>query len=401
MTTPAVPRPLADVMAARDSSLPLAAAALARVADDQGRAAFLDLAMAYREEFLKLRAHALTADLPELGALSVEEFRASLGASVLPRLAVGKVVTYAVTALGDRTPVAFTPEAWAELAPDRAGVADRLLDAAERALARAESTSGPHAAVSGGSRLEAQSLVKIYKGRRVVNDVSVQLEQGEIVGLLGPNGAGKTTTFYMITGLIRPDGGQIVLDRRDITTEPMYRRARMGIGYLAQEPSVFRKLTVEENVRAILETLSLGAAEQAERLERLLDELAIKHLRRQKAFQLSGGERRRLEITRALVTQPKFMLLDEPFAGVDPIAVNDIQTIVAGLRHRGIGVLITDHNVEQTLDIVDRAYIMFEGKVQVAGTVRELVFDDRVANLYLGPTLTARLRARLGQLQTV
>jgi lipopolysaccharide export system ATP-binding protein len=401
MTTPTALRPLADVMAARDSSLPLAAAALARVADDQGRAAFMDLAVAYREEFLKLRAHALTGDLPELGALSVEEFRASLGASVLPRLALGKVVTYAGTALGDREPVAFTPEAWAELASDRAGVADRLLDAAERALARAESASGPHAAVSGASRLEAQGLVKIYKGRRVVNDVSVQLEQGEIVGLLGPNGAGKTTCFYMITGLIRPDGGQIVLNDRDITAEPMYRRARMGIGYLAQEPSVFRKLTVEENLRAILETLPLGAAEQAERLERLLDELAIKHLRRQKAFQLSGGERRRLEITRALVTEPKFMLLDEPFAGVDPIAVNDIQTIVAGLRHRGIGVLITDHNVEQTLDIVDRAYIMFEGKLQVAGTVRELVFDDRVANLYLGPTLTARLRARLGQLQSV
>jgi lipopolysaccharide export system ATP-binding protein len=388
-------------MAARDSSLPLAAAALARVADDQGRAAFLDLAMAYREEFLKLRAHALTADLPELGALSVEEFRASLGASVLPRLALGTVVTYAVTALGDRAPIAFTPEAWAELVADRAGIADRLLDAAERALARAESASGPYAAISGASRLEARGLVKIYKGRRVVNDVSVHLEQGEIVGLLGPNGAGKTTSFYMITGLISPDGGQILLNDRDITAEPMYRRARMGIGYLAQEPSVFRKLTVEENVRAILETLALGAAEQADRLERLLDELAIKHLRRQKAFQLSGGERRRLEITRALVTEPQFMLLDEPFAGVDPIAVHDIQTIVAGLRHRGIGVLITDHNVEQTLDIVDRAYIMFEGKVQVAGTVRELVFDDRVANLYLGPTLTARLRARLGQLQAV
>jgi lipopolysaccharide export system ATP-binding protein len=401
MTTPIMPRPLADVMAARDSSLPLAAAALARVADDQGQAAFLDLAMAYREEFLKLRAHALTADLPELGALSIEEFRASLGASVLPRLALGKVVTYDVAALGDRAPVAFTPEAWAELASDRAGVADRLLGAAERTLARAESASGPHAAVSDASRLEARGLIKIYKGRRVVNDVSVQLEQGEIVGLLGPNGAGKTTSFYMITGLIRPDGGQIVLDQRDITAEPMYRRARMGIGYLAQEPSVFRKLTVEENVRAILETLPLGAPEQAERLERLLDELQIKHLRRQKAFQLSGGERRRLEITRALVTEPKFMLLDEPFAGVDPIAVHDIQTIVAGLRHRGIGVLITDHNVEQTLDIVDRAYIMFEGKVKVAGTVRELVFDDRVANLYLGPTLTARLRARLGQLQAV
>jgi lipopolysaccharide export system ATP-binding protein len=388
-------------MAARDSSLPLAAAALARVADDQGRAAFLDLAMAYREEFLKLRAHALTADLPELGALSVEEFRASLGASVLPRLALGNVVTYAVTALGDRAPIAFTPEAWAELVADRAGIADRLLDAAERALARAESASGPYAAISGASRLEARGLVKIYKGRCVVNDVSVHLEQGEIVGLLGPNGAGKTTSFYMITGLISPDGGQILLNDRDITAEPMYRRARMGIGYLAQEPSVFRKLTVEENVRAILETLALGAAEQADRLERLLDELAIKHLRRQKAFQLSGGERRRLEITRALVTEPQFMLLDEPFAGVDPIAVHDIQTIVAGLRHRGIGVLITDHNVEQTLDIVDRAYIMFEGKVQVAGTVRELVFDDRVANLYLGPTLTARLRARLGQLQAV
>ncbi|MDP3909742.1 MAG: LPS export ABC transporter ATP-binding protein [Gemmatimonadales bacterium] len=247
----------------------------------------------------------------------------------------------------------------------------------------------------GASKLEARNLMKAYKGRRVVNDVSVELAQGEIVGLLGPNGAGKTTCFYMITGLIRPEQGRIVLDGRDITTEPMYRRARAGIGYLAQEPSVFRKLSVEDNVLAILETLDLDDVERRRRLEVLLDELAIKHLRRQKAYQLSGGERRRLEITRALVTEPKFLLLDEPFAGVDPIAVHDIQTIVAGLRHRGIGVLITDHNVEQTLDIVDRAYIMFEGKVQVAGTVRELVFNDRVADLYLGPTLTARLRARL------
>ncbi|PYO82074.1 MAG: LPS export ABC transporter ATP-binding protein [Gemmatimonadetes bacterium] len=306
-----------------------------------------------------------------------------------------KIVAYPVGIPYDDTPIAFTSDVWTELGGDRAGAADRLLDAAERALARAESASGEHQVVTGGSLLEAHGLVKVYKGRRVVNDVSVRLEQGEIVGLLGPNGAGKTTTFYMITGLVRPDGGRIVLDGRDTTDEPMYRRAQMGIGYLAQEPSVFRKLTVEENVRAILETLQLSDAEQAERLERLLDELAIKHLRRQKGFQLSGGERRRLEITRALVTEPKFMLLDEPFAGVDPIAVHDIQTIVAGLRHRGIGVLITDHNVEQTLDIVDRAYIMFEGKVQVSGTVRELVFDDRVANLYLGPTLTARLRARL------
>ena len=176
---------------------------------------------------------------------------------------------------------------------------------------------------------------------------------------------------------------------------PMYQRARNGIGYLAQEPSVFRKMTVEENILAILETRGLSRDERYSRLDRMLDELSIKHLRKSKAYTLSGGERRRLEITRALVSDPKFMLLDEPFAGVDPIAVHDIQTIVAGLRHRGIGVLITDHNVEQTLDIVDRAYIMFEGKVQAAGTVRDLVYDDRVAQLYLGPTLTARLRARL------
>jgi lipopolysaccharide export system ATP-binding protein len=390
---------LADLLAARDSSLPLAAAALARIADAGGHAAFGALAVAYREEFLKLRAHARAADVHELSGLSVEEFRASLRTSVLPRLALLRLVTYPVAALGDDARVAFTPEAWGTFVIDRSGLADQLLAAAERALARAEAPSGEHPAVTGGSRLEAHALVKSYKGRRVVNDVSVELAQGEIVGLLGPNGAGKTTSFYMITGLIRPDGGRIVFDGRDITPEPMYRRARMGIGYLAQEPSVFRKLTVEENVRAILETLPVSEAERAERLERLLDELAIKHLRRQKGFQLSGGERRRLEITRALVTEPKFMLLDEPFAGVDPIAVHDIQTIVAGLRHRGIGVLITDHNVEQTLDIVDRAYIMFEGQVQVSGSVRELVFDDRVANLYLGPTLTARLRARLAQLQ--
>jgi len=229
----------------------------------------------------------------------------------------------------------------------------------------------------------------------VVKDVTVEVRQGEIVGLLGPNGAGKTTTFYLITGLILPDAGTVTLDGQDLSQAPMYKRARSGIGYLAQEPSIFRRMTVEENVLAILETLPLSKGERMAKLEKMLDELSIKHLRKSKAYALSGGERRRLEITRALVTNPKFMLLDEPFAGVDPIAVHDIQTIVAGLRHRGIGVLITDHNVEQTLDIVDRAYIMFEGKVQVSGPVRDLVFDDRVAELYLGPTLTARLRARL------
>jgi lipopolysaccharide export system ATP-binding protein len=194
---------------------------------------------------------------------------------------------------------------------------------------------------------------------------------------------------------MRPDAGRVTLDSHDLTRAPMYRRARAGIGYLAQEPSVFRRMTVEENVMAILETRKLPRHERQRLLERMLDDLAIKHLRRSRAYSLSGGERRRLEITRALVSGPKFMLLDEPFAGVDPIAVHDIQTIVAGLRHRGIGVLITDHNVEQTLDIVDRAYIMFEGRVQAAGPVRDLVLDDRVAQLYLGPTLTARLRARL------
>ncbi|MCH7474497.1 MAG: LPS export ABC transporter ATP-binding protein [Gemmatimonadetes bacterium] len=238
-------------------------------------------------------------------------------------------------------------------------------------------------------------MTKVYRKRAVVNNVDLSVKQGEIVGLLGPNGAGKTTSFYMIVGLIRPDKGEITLDGENISRLPMYQRARRGIGYLSQEPSVFRKLTVEENVQAILETMKLTREERDERTEALLDDLSIKHLRKVPAYKLSGGERRRLEITRALVTRPRFMLLDEPFAGVDPIAVHDIQTIVTSLRQKGIGVLITDHNVEQTLDIVDRAYIMFEGTVHVSGTVRELVYNDQVADMYLGPTLTARLRQRL------
>jgi lipopolysaccharide export system ATP-binding protein len=248
---------------------------------------------------------------------------------------------------------------------------------------------------AGPSVLSATGLRKSFKRRMVVKDVAVQVSQGEIVGLLGPNGAGKTTTFYLITGLIRPDAGRIALDSRDLTDAPMYRRAREGIGYLAQEPSVFRRMTVEQNVQAILETLPLSRSARNERLERLLDELSIKHLRSNRAYSLSGGERRRLEITRALVTEPKFMLLDEPFAGVDPIAVHDIQTIITGLRHRGIGVLITDHSVEHMFEIVDRAYIMYEGEVRAAGSVRELVYNDQVAELYLGPTMTARLRNRM------
>ena len=244
------------------------------------------------------------------------------------------------------------------------------------------------------SRFFGKGLTKIYRGRKVVNEVGLAVTQGEIVGLLGPNGAGKTTTFYMMVGLISPYEGTVHLDDQSLTNTPMYQRARMGIGYLAQEPSVFRRLTVEDNVLAILETLKLPKEEERERLDQLLAELGLQQLKKNKAYSLSGGERRRLEITRALVQQPKFMLLDEPFAGIDPIAVNDIQEIVRSLKDRDIGVIISDHNVEQTLEIVDRAYIMYEGEIRVSGTVSELVWNDEVAEIYLGPTLTTRMRNR-------
>jgi len=231
----------------------------------------------------------------------------------------------------------------------------------------------------------------------VVDDIEISVTQGEIVGLLGPNGAGKTTTFHMLVGLIPPNRGRVFLDDEDLTDVPMYRRARKGVGYLAQEPSVFRKLTVEQNVKAILETLRMPKDKEAARLEELLNELSLGHLRRNKAYSLSGGERRRLEITRALVQKPKFMLLDEPFAGIDPIAVHDIQDIVASLKERGIGIIISDHNVEQTLEIVDRAYIMYEGQIRISGTVSELVWNDEVAQIYLGPSLTERMRGRFAR----
>ena len=244
------------------------------------------------------------------------------------------------------------------------------------------------------SELRGSGLTKIYRRRRVVDQVGIRVRQNEIVGLLGPNGAGKTTTFYMMVGLVSPHSGTVELDGEDITRTPMYRRARKGLGYLAQEPSIFRRLTVEQNVLAILETLRLPKREQRERLETLLAELGLTELRKHKAYSLSGGERRRLEITRALVRSPKFMLLDEPFAGIDPIAVNDIQSIVRGLKSRDMGVVISDHNVEQTFEIVDRAYIMYEGRIPVSGNVSELVWNDEVADIYLGPTLTARMRDR-------
>lgn len=232
--------------------------------------------------------------------------------------------------------------------------------------------------------LRSDGLVKTYSKRTVVNRVSIAVRQGEIVGLLGPNGAGKTTTFYMITGMIRPTDGRIFLGEVDITNLPMYRRARLGVGYLSQEPSIFRRLTVEQNILAILETLPVSSAERRQRLAALLDELNISHLAKNNAYTLSGGERRRVEITRALVTKPKFILLDEPFAGVDPIAVEDIQEIVKGLKEKGIGVLITDHNVHETLSITDRAYLLYDGTVLKSGTAEFLANDPEARKLYLG-----------------
>jgi len=232
--------------------------------------------------------------------------------------------------------------------------------------------------------LRAEHLVKIYKGRSVVNDLSVEVGQGEIVGLLGPNGAGKTTSFYMTVGLIQPNSGKIFLDDQDITGLPMYKRAKLGIGYLAQEASVFRKLSVEENLLAVLEMSTLSKVQQKEKVESLLEEFSLTHVRKNLGMVLSGGERRRTEIARALAVDPKFVLLDEPFAGVDPIAVEEIQTIVAKLKTKNIGILITDHNVNETLSITDRAYLMFEGRLLKAGTAEELAADEQVRKVYLG-----------------
>ena len=239
-------------------------------------------------------------------------------------------------------------------------------------------------------KLYTQNLIKKYKRRIVVNDVSVEVNQGEIVGLLGPNGAGKTTTFYMTVGLVRPNSGKIFLDDKDITSLPMYQRAKLGVGYLAQEASVFRKLSVEDNIRSVLEMTDLSKDQQVERLESLLNEFSLQKIRHSQGDLLSGGERRRTEIARALASDPKFILLDEPFAGVDPIAVEDIQSIVASLKRKNIGILITDHNVHETLSITDRAYLLFEGKILKAGTADELAADETVRRVYLGKNFELR-----------
>lgn len=239
-------------------------------------------------------------------------------------------------------------------------------------------------------KLYTKEIQKTYKGRQVVKGVSVEVNQGEIVGLLGPNGAGKTTSFYMIVGLVKPDSGSVYLDSTEITSMPMYKRSQLGIGYLPQEISVFRKLSVEDNIMAILEMTDLNKQERHERLEQLLDEFSLNHVRKNLGNRLSGGEKRRTEIARALATDPKFVLLDEPFAGVDPIAVEDIQSIVADLKKRNIGILITDHNVQETLSITDRAYLLFEGAILKSGTAEELAADERVRKVYLGQKFELR-----------
>ena len=236
--------------------------------------------------------------------------------------------------------------------------------------------------------LETRTLKKAYGGRTVVNGVDLAISQGEIVGLLGPNGAGKTTTFYMVTGIVKPDSGHILFDHRDISKYPMHKRSQLGIGYLSQEPSIFRKLTVEENILAILETLNLPRHERKRRLEELLNELGIAHLRKSRALTLSGGERRRLEITRALVTHPLCILLDEPFSGIDPIAVSDCQHLIQELKNKGLAILLTDHNVRETLAITDRAYIMYEGKILISGTKEELLTSQEARRIYLGEKFT-------------
>lgn len=243
-------------------------------------------------------------------------------------------------------------------------------------------------------KLRADNIVKRYRSRTVVKGVSFEVSQGEIVGLLGPNGAGKTTSFYMVVGLIKPNEGKVYLDNEDITKFPMYRRAQNGIGYLAQEASVFRKLSVEQNIKGVLEMTKLSKQEQHNKLEALLDEFGLKHIRKSRGDLLSGGERRRTEIARALAVDPKFILLDEPFAGVDPIAVEDIQDIVASLKNKNIGILITDHNVQETLAITDRTYLMFEGRILKSGTAEELAEDEQVRKVYLGKNFELRKKVR-------
>jgi lipopolysaccharide export system ATP-binding protein len=370
-------------LAAHEAPTLVALREMLGIADAGGQMERAALVDAFHRAYLRYLGEGERGDphgqrMHEVRRMTREEVDRYLGEQVLTRLAAEGWVHVDADSGDGR--IEFEPDLWPELGRDAHATRAWLADA----LARLEQAAPAPRVAAYGHRLRTDGLVKVYKKRRVVDGVNLELRQGEIVGLLGPNGAGKTTTFYMIVGLIPPDAGRVYIDDGDITTVPMYKRARQGIGYLAQEPSIFRKLTVEENILAVLQTLPLSNGERRARLEGLLDELSIKHLRTHKAYSLSGGERRRLEITRALVTEPKFILLDEPFAGVDPIAVDDIQRIVAALKRRGLGVLITDHNVRETLSITDRAYILFDGRIHIEGSAETLVNDAQARKLYLG-----------------
>jgi len=372
----------------RDAPMLIAVLELLERADSHGRLDRDRLATAFRDSYVTHYGEVTHEGSPEsrrlleIRRMTPEEVSGYLGEQILARLEAAGWLE--LNGDAENYSVGFTLELWNEVGSDRADLGRLLEREIDRRLGSTDEVEAVAEEAVSASRMWTQGLVKIYKKRRVVDDVDIELRQGEIVGLLGPNGAGKTTTFYMIVGLVAPNAGAVYLDGRTLTRVPMYRRARQGIGYLAQEPSVFRRLTVEQNILAILQTLPIPERQRRERLEVLLDELSIKHLRKSKAYSLSGGERRRLEITRALVTSPKFMLLDEPFAGIDPIAVDDIQRIVADLKRRGLGVLITDHNVRETLSITDRAYIMFDGRIHIEGTSEELVNDPQARKLYLG-----------------
>jgi lipopolysaccharide export system ATP-binding protein len=378
-------RAYVEALPAHEAPMLIAVHEILLGADESGRVSRGRLVEAFRESYVKRYGEVARDGTPESRRLF--EIRRMTSAEVdkyLDEQILGRLAADGWLQIDEFGGIAFAARIWPEVISDRETVGrliEREIEHRLRSPAKDEKVEAPAA---DGSRLSSRGLVKIYRKRRVVDDVDLELRQGEIVGLLGPNGAGKTTTFYMIVGLVAPDAGEVYIDEQPLANVPMYKRARRGIGYLSQEPSVFRKLTVEQNIIAILETLPLSDDERRDRLDRLLDELSIKHLRKNKAYSLSGGERRRLEITRALVTDPKFMLLDEPFAGVDPIAVDDIQRIVADLKRRGLGVLITDHNVRETLSITDRAYIMFDGRIHIEGTSEVLVNDPQARKLYLG-----------------
>ena len=367
-------RALVDRVVDGERSMALALGAAIEAADARGSASLHAIAGRYIER------HTDGTQLP------MDEVYAHLASAILPQLAAGGVVEIPEHGLSlPESTVQISPALWTSLQTHRADLARHLKATGESPRVGRTPTPTASLPVAGDSVLSAEGLVKAYRGRRVVNDVALNVAQGEIVGLLGPNGAGKTTTFYMLVGLIEPQSGRIKFDGRDITGMPMYQRARHGIGYLSQEPSIFRKLTVEQNLLAILETCEGSASERQSRLAYLLDELDLARLAKSYAYQLSGGEKRRLEITRALVTSPRLLLLDEPFAGIDPIAVYEVQKIVRRLRDRGLGILITDHNVRETLRLVDRAYVIHQGKVLVEGTAEFLVNDSKARDIYLGP----------------